>query len=409
LARRCIQAYVLHDAARTAKLAALIAREGGRDFACFRRFSDAAFGYRLGDTLVLVFRGTTGGWNALRQWPLTNLRAFPLRRPLRHLGFQLAWKRLRPQVLEWIERAMPAGGRLMLAGHSLGGAIAIIAAYELAERDHVRAVVTIGAPRVGLTEFRDRYLTKPNRPPGDGPARAKLGEVTCRITHADDIVSRVPPGPIFRHVGAAWRLDGQGRLTAGESRGATDRFIARIDACIGWGYRQLDAARAPQPAFVRPRGADAYAREKADAYARKKHGRAASGPGPDDRNWWTVRTAIPDRRERQRTRTRGQGCDPIAGAIPGVLDSDADRPRVDADRRRSERVDRDPLDQPARPPRASVSPLRGGVSAPVRRPRRAARSDAIGRAHDVDARRIVTRWRGLAAMLARFRRPPRLP
>lgn len=185
--------------------------------------------------------------NALRQWPLTNLRAFPVRRPSRHLGFQMAWERLRPQLSEWIERTLPGGGALMLTGHSLGGTIAIRAAFELAEDYPVRAVVTIGAPRVGLAKFRDQYLKRPARPVLAGESATVLGAITRRITHADDFVSRVPPGPIYRHVGEESRLDAQGVLVPGESRGALERLFAGLDAAVGWCYRQLDAQTTPLP------------------------------------------------------------------------------------------------------------------------------------------------------------------
>lgn len=238
LARRCVAAYLTKE-----EIKPLVEDDGGTDFEHFERFSDAAFGYRRGNTIVIAFRGTEGGWNGLRQWLLTNFRAFPVRRPRRHLGFQLAWERLRPEMVEWIERTLPKGGDLILTGHSLGGAIAILAAFELAEDYHVRAVVTIGAPRVGLTDFRDAYLKKPNRPVIAGESSAVLGEVTRRITHLDDLVSRVPPGPIFRHVGEESRLNEHGMLVLGESRGVFERLFGGLDASVGWCYQQLDAQR----------------------------------------------------------------------------------------------------------------------------------------------------------------------
>jgi len=252
LARRCAQAYLVPQ--QIAKIEDALKMEGGSDFKHFQRFSDAAFGYRRGNCVVIAFRGTQTNWNALRQWPLTNLRAFPVRHPRRHLGFQMAWERLRPDIVEWIERTLPRHGTLIITGHSLGGAIAILAAFELAEDYHVRAVVTIGAPRVGLTEFRDAYLAKPSRRLVAGESAALLGEVTRRITHADDIVSRVPPGPAFRHVGEESRLDENGMLVPGESRGILVRLFAGLDAAVGWCYRQLDAQRSPSLPGLVPSG-----------------------------------------------------------------------------------------------------------------------------------------------------------
>lgn len=246
LARRCAHAYQSAD-----KIKAIVeGKEGGTDFCPFRAWTDAAFGYRRGKTVVVAFRGTI--ITSFQQWLFTNLLAFPERRPPRHVGFQLAWERLRPELLEWIERTPPKDGELMLTGHSLGGAIAILAAFELSDDYPVRAVVTIGAPRVGFIGFRDRYLNKPHRPMIKGERAVVLGEVTRRITHADDFVSRVPPGPIFRHVGAEYRLDAKGLLVPGESRGALARMFSALDAAVGWCYRKLDEQRT-LPGYVPPR------------------------------------------------------------------------------------------------------------------------------------------------------------
>ena len=110
LANRCAEAYRIDD-----ELEQRVATQGGTAFARFAKGFDAAFAYRRGRSLVIAFRGTC----KLLQWTHTNLRAFPARAPLRHVGFQLSWERLHRDV---ILPARHEGYReIWLAGASLGG------------------------------------------------------------------------------------------------------------------------------------------------------------------------------------------------------------------------------------------------------------------------------------------------
>lgn len=69
-----------------------------------------------------------------------------------HAGFARAWHEVRPQVLPWV-LARPRGP-LRITGHSLGGALALLAAMDLAALGlPVETVHTFGAPRVGDAAF----------------------------------------------------------------------------------------------------------------------------------------------------------------------------------------------------------------------------------------------------------------
>jgi len=84
-----------------------------------------------------------------------------------------------------------AGRQLVFGGHSLGGALAVLAAMKAvgAGRD-VSAVYTFGMPRAGNTAFAESY----NR---------TLGDRTYRFVYEVDVVPTVPPtAPIdYRHIG----------------------------------------------------------------------------------------------------------------------------------------------------------------------------------------------------------------
>jgi len=122
-----------------------------------------------GGTTFAVFRGTeTGNVDDL----LANLLVDPFEwRPgvVVHRGWGLTFDELRGPLEPW---ARAADGRLVAAGHSLGGALATLCAVDFPAAE----LVTFGAPRVGTESlfFRTRR-----------PVR--------RYVHCCDIVPRVPP------------------------------------------------------------------------------------------------------------------------------------------------------------------------------------------------------------------------
>ena len=82
---------------------------------------------------------------------------------------------------------------IFLTGHSLGGALAILAALELQRNGFpIAQVYTFGQPRVGNGDFKRRY-------------DAALGDRTFRLVYQEDIVARIPHLPawpdVYRHVG----------------------------------------------------------------------------------------------------------------------------------------------------------------------------------------------------------------
>jgi hypothetical protein len=154
--------------------------------------STQAVGYIHEGQACLVFRGTQEkeDWYVDAKILLCGL-------PGRHLGFQRAWQLIQPQVLVWLGQitsslgfAKPQDISLVLAGHSLGGALAVVAAWELASDNTINtiaAVRTFGAPRVGSPEFAIAY-------------RKRLGDCTMQFRHDEDLVPIVPPPVLFQHV-----------------------------------------------------------------------------------------------------------------------------------------------------------------------------------------------------------------
>jgi len=126
-------------------------------------------GTRVRD-LIVAFRGTANlsNWLTDLDCELVRLRNFRL-----HRGFFEAFMavKLDLDLSQW---------RLWVTGHSLGGALAELWAWWMAECGHaVAGVYTFGQPRVGDAAFAARY-------------DSMLKTRTFRVVHADDIVPRIP-------------------------------------------------------------------------------------------------------------------------------------------------------------------------------------------------------------------------
>ena len=91
-----------------------------------------------------------------------------------HTGFREAYQKVAAAVQSAVDRHAK-DHTLYITGHSLGGALAIIAAKRL-ERDTLAACYTFGSPRVGNLEFAEEI-------------RAPI----YRVVNAADGVPRVPP------------------------------------------------------------------------------------------------------------------------------------------------------------------------------------------------------------------------
>jgi triacylglycerol lipase len=109
-----------------------------------------------------------------------------------HRGFRSAVETVWPGIRAVLENRPSSEQLLFFTGHSLGGALAVIAA-ERAMRElnaQATAVYTFGSPRTGGAAFFDSY----------GP---QLGDATFRLVHGTDVVGTVPPSlnGQFLHVG----------------------------------------------------------------------------------------------------------------------------------------------------------------------------------------------------------------
>ena len=141
------------SASERARLADALARVGFTDLVLLAdpKSGAAAFAARRSNdgTALLSFRGTRpDDYRDLITDLRANLVAWPESAGRVHDGFAVFLRALRPQILDWIESAKPDTG-LILTGHSLGAAMATLAATIW----RPEWLVTIGSPRVGDTAF----------------------------------------------------------------------------------------------------------------------------------------------------------------------------------------------------------------------------------------------------------------
>jgi hypothetical protein len=124
-------------------------------------------------------------------------------------GFTVALRAVEQDIVS----ALPTGRPVMVTGHSLGGALAVLFAQRLETmgRD-VTAVYTYGAPRPGRRDFSEPYND------------SNLGVRTFRCVHGDDIVPTVAPSePLgFRHVGRFVHAPTGGKFTGPEGAAGVD-------------------------------------------------------------------------------------------------------------------------------------------------------------------------------------------
>jgi pimeloyl-ACP methyl ester carboxylesterase len=155
-----------------------------------------------------------------------------------HRGFESAAAAVRDQVRDAL--AGRSERTLLLAGHSLGAALAAVTADRALLDLSLRAdaVYGFGMPRGGGQEFARRY-------------NDTLGATTYRLMHGEDIVASVPPSRLgFRHVGRLMRCARAGHFAGAPLAECTDdpTFASSLIAGLRQGLLDFFAGRL-QPTY----------------------------------------------------------------------------------------------------------------------------------------------------------------
>ena len=118
-----------------------------------------------------------------------------------HMGFREIYKTLRDSIGAGLAAACQGCDRLFVTGHSMGGALAVLSAPDLAANfppGMTPNLITLAGPRTGLVEFHHFFSQKI--------------PVCYRVVATNDVVPNVPlplfPLFMYEHVGTEVKVDG---------------------------------------------------------------------------------------------------------------------------------------------------------------------------------------------------------
>jgi hypothetical protein len=138
---------------------------------------------------TLAFHGTRSARDLRTDLRVDMQKAAPPSLGKVHAGF----RERHLQLLGEASSAVPAPD--VIAGYSLGGAIAVLHALSCAEAGHAPGyVICIAPPRVGDERFAEYY-------------NQRLGSRTIRIENTRDPVVSLPPGKAYAPVGRKVQVD----------------------------------------------------------------------------------------------------------------------------------------------------------------------------------------------------------
>jgi hypothetical protein len=181
--------------------------DAGFDFKFFSKQTTQCFVAHNAEFVVVSLRGTEidNFRGALTDW-LRNFEVLPVSDDSGgrvHEGFKRDIKAVWQDLKAHLQPLLGKGTRtLWITGHSLGAALATLAAERAVRDGHfaVQGVYTYGSPRVGDDGFKQAYTTQ------------GLDACTFRFVNNVDVVPKLPPVDLYKHVGQLKFIDRDGHL-----------------------------------------------------------------------------------------------------------------------------------------------------------------------------------------------------
>ncbi len=274
----------------------LVAISKMEQFTCIadKSGSTVAFAFIFEGRAWLIFGGTND-WNDVAR-DVSCLPAW-------HFGFRSCFREIAKDLQAWIARASEQGYGFCVAGHSLGGALATLAAERLARAGRpVELLCTFGGPRVFAPWQAAAFDRLSANLPGHPDRR--LEDVAFRFVDRYEIVSHVPPAIIgFRHVG---REEGCGAMAPIDLSAEAAAFQGLLKD-LADSYREMMKVPLIGPYLLAPpiigfaifRAAKVPSAHKMELYAHNLDPRglcriAHDGPfAPESRGRFRLRSTIP--------------------------------------------------------------------------------------------------------------------
>jgi triacylglycerol lipase len=156
------------------------------------------------DCIIVAFRGTDAG--ELADWK-TNLRHKPTSGPfgLVHSGYLAAVDLLWPRLTASLQRMRENNQTLLLTGHSMGGALAVVAAAKFSAEGVIplAGLYTFGQPAVAEAAFETELASR-------------IAGRYFRFVNSIDMVPGVPVDTAFAPGGQQFFIDRGGRIHTGD-------------------------------------------------------------------------------------------------------------------------------------------------------------------------------------------------
>lgn len=142
-------------------------------------------------TAIVAIRGTKTIWDWIGDFDAAPVPWFSdPRSGLVHMGFQLVYEHICKSLRDLLSNGCPGMKQIWVTGHSLGGAVALLAAFDILKNMNfgiTPELYTFAGPRVGAPDF---------------VANFDAGIPVCyRIVNFMDVVPQVPVPPVYEHAG----------------------------------------------------------------------------------------------------------------------------------------------------------------------------------------------------------------
>jgi pimeloyl-ACP methyl ester carboxylesterase len=138
-----------------------------------------------------------------------------------HRGFKDALEEVWAEIFPYIKKLADQDCKIWVTGHSLGAALAALAADRFQD---VQGLYTFGSPRVGDRDFQENFRLQ-----------------AYRVVNGDDLVARVLPAGIYRHVGELKIIDRKSGIHEELAAKEADNFPCRDPSDTSGGLQENKA------------------------------------------------------------------------------------------------------------------------------------------------------------------------